>query len=371
MKWNWEQKNWPDFTFDVSQLQDYEHDFLHKSGIIEGSFLHIDQREKEDLIISLLSEEALKTAKIEGEILDRASMQSSLRRQFGLATDCAKIPDAEQGIAEMMVSLHRSYDQPLTHQALFVWHEMLMNGRRDLRVIGGYRGHTDPMQIISGSASNPKVHFEAPPSARVKAEMDHFLAWFNGTPLKGEQPMLPLTRAGIAHLYFESIHPFEDGNGRIGRAISEKALSQALGKPTLLALASSIEQNRKAYYAALQGGSQRSLEITEWLVYFGKTVLAAQDYTLKLVVFLVEKRKFFAQYGSKLNDRQAKALRRMFDAGPAGFEGGLSAENYISLTRASRATTTRDLQQLVEMGALRRVGERRYTRYYLAVKRKA
>lgn len=367
MSWNWQQKNWPNFTFDAIQLQGYERDFVHKSGIIQGSFLHIGQAEKDDLLISLLSEEALKTAKIEGETLDRASMQSSLRRQFGLASEQHKAPPAEQGMAEMMVSLHRSFDQSLTHQALFAWHEMLMSGRRDLRVIGGYRGHTDPMQIISGSASNPKVHFEAPPSARVKAEMDHFLAWFNRTDPNGEQPILPLTRAGIAHLYFESIHPFEDGNGRIGRAISEKVLSQALGKPTLLALASSIEHNRKAYYAALQGGSQQSLEITEWLVYFGETVLAAQDYTLELVFYLVKKGKFFVRYGSELNERQGKVLRRMFEAGPAGFEGGLSAENYISLTRTSRATTTRDLQQLVEIGALSRVGERRYTRYYLTV----
>ena len=342
----------------------YERDFLLRAGEVQGSVLHIRKEEKENLIVELISEEALKTSKIEGEILDRDSMQSSIRRQFGLATDDRRIPPAEAGISEMMVDLYRTFATPLTHEGLCDWHRVLMNGRQNMRVVGNYRSHSEPMQIISGRAYEPTVHFEAPPSGLVQEKMDRFITWFNDTAPNGKNELPPLTRAGIAHLYFESIHPFEDGNGRIGRAVSEKALSQALGRPVLLALAHALESRRKAYYAALQSGS-RSLDSTSWMLFFCESVLAAQGYTLQLIQFLIEKRKFFEQYGAALNKRQEKVIRRLFEEGPAGFEGGLSADKYLSLTRTSRATATRDLQQLVEWGTLKRVGERRYTRYYL------
>jgi len=364
MTWNWQFDDWPNFTFPPELLVPYERDFLIRAGEVQGSVLHIGKEEKENLIVDLLSEDALKTSKIEGEILDRESMQSSIRRQFGLAIDSRKIPAAEAGVSEMMVDLYRTFASPLTHESLFAWHTMLMNGRQNIRVVGNYRSHSDPMQIISGRAYEPTVHFEAPPSVRVQEEMDRFIAWFNDTAPNGKKELAPLVRAGIAHLYFESIHPFEDGNGRIGRAISEKALSQALGRPVLLALAHTIESRRKAYYAALQSGS-RSLDSTQWMLFFCESVTAAQEYTLQLIQHLIEKRKFFDRYGEKLNPRQQKALLRMFEEGPAGFQGGLSAEKYLSLTRTSRATATRDLQQLVEWGALKRVGERRHTRYHL------
>ena len=175
-----------------------------------------------------------------------------------------------------------------------------------------------------------------------------------------------LLRSGIAHVYFESIHPFEDGNGRIGRAISEKALSQGLKRPTLIALAQAIERSKKAYYTALQAGN-RGLDIQEWLEYFCRTVLSAQDYTQSMIDFLIEKGKFYDRFSNKLNERQSKVIARMFEEGIEGFKGGLSAENYISITGAPRATTTRDLQGLVELGALKKTGERKHTRYYLNI----
>lgn len=364
MIWNWQFDDWPNFSFSSESLVAYERDFLLRAGTIQGSVLHIREEEKENLIIELLSEEALKTSKIEGEVLDRESMQSSIKRQFGLATDTKKIPPAEAGVSEMMVDLYRTFASPLTHESLFAWHSMLMSGRQNIRVVGGYRSHADPMQIISGRAYEPTIHFEAPPSGQVQEEMDCFITWFNDTAPNEKKELSPLARAGIAHLYFESIHPFEDGNGRIGRAISEKVLSQSLGRPVLLTLAHTIERRRKAYYMALQSGS-RSMDSTQWLLFFCESVVAAQEYTLMLIEHLIEKRKFFDHYGLKINERQQKALLRMFEEGPAGFQGGLSAEKYLSLTRTSRATATRDLQQLVEWGALKRVGERRHTRYYL------
>jgi Fic family protein len=364
MTWNWQYDDWPDFVFSPELLVPYEREFLLRAGEVQGSVLHIGEDEKQTLLVELISEEALKTSKIEGEMLDQASMQSSIRRQFGLATDQRKVPPAEEGISEMMVNLYQTFAAPLSHEGLFAWHSMLMKGRQSTRVVGNYRSHADPMQIISGRVYDPTVHFEAPPSDRVMEEMEGFVAWFNSTAPGEKNELPPLTRAGLAHLYFESIHPFEDGNGRIGRAISEKALSQALGRPVLLALAHTLENRRKAYYTALQSGS-RSLDSTTWLLFFGESVLAAQEYTLQLVHFLIEKRKFFELHGAVLNERQHKVLTRLFEEGPAGFKGGLSAGKYLSITRTSQATATRDLQQLVEWGALRKVGERRHTRYYL------
>jgi Fic family protein len=241
---------------------------------------------------------------------------------------------------------------------------MLMRGERRINVIGGYRTHSDPMQVVSGRAHDPKVHFEAPPSSRMPEEMDAFVKWFNDTAPDGKRPLPALTRAGAAHLYFVSIHPFEDGNGRIGRALSEKSLAQNLGQPSLIALAYTIERARKAYYAALES-SNKDTEITGWLIYFAETILEAQRNTIKRVDFYVAKAKFYERLRGQLNERQEKVIARIFREGIDGFKGGLSAENYISLTKTSRATATRDLQDLVAKDALTKTGELRHTRYHL------
>ncbi|MGE0269591.1 MAG: Fic family protein [Candidatus Omnitrophota bacterium] len=361
--WNWQLKDWPQFTYTAKGFTECERRFLHKAGIMHGSFKHIVEDDKESLRVQLISEEAYKTSEIEGEILNRDSLQSSIRKHFGLKTDNRKIPAAEQGIAEMLVDLYKNYAAPLERERLFLWHGMLTNGRRDLRDIGRYRTHEEPMQIVSGSLYEPKVHFEAPPSKDVPREMDAFIRWFNDT---GDSKLPILLRAGIAHIWFESIHPFEDGNGRIGRAISEKALSQGLERPTLIALAQTIERSRKAYYEALQSSS-RGLDIQDWLEFFCQKVLEAQDFTQSMIDFLIEKGKFYERFSDKLNGRQSKVVARIFEEGINGFKGGLSAENYISVTGAARATATRDLQGLVEMGALKKTGERKYTRYYLNI----
>lgn len=363
MKWNWEHKDWPNFIYDAKAFSEYESRFLHKAGVMQGSLKHIAEGEKETLCIQLMSEEAYKTSEIEGEILDRDSLQSSIRKHFGLNTDNRRIPAAEQGIAEMLVDVYKTYQEPLDNKRLFLWHEMLTNGRRDLQDMGRYRTHEDPMQIVSGALHKPEVHFEAPPSKIVTQEMGAFIAWFNKT---SEEKMPILLRSGIAHVWFESIHPFEDGNGRIGRAVSEKALSQGLQRPTLIALAQAIERTKKGYYAALQVGN-RGLDIQDWLEYFCKTVLTAQDYTQSMIDFLIEKGRFYERFATGFNERQNKAITRLFEAGIEGFKGGLSAENYISITKTSRATATRDLQELVELGALKRTGELRHTRYWLNI----
>lgn len=364
MTWNWQQASWPEFTYDKNRLDQLEARLLLGSGLLFGAYKHLGEEDKSQLTVELISNEALKTSEIEGDYLDRDSLQSSIRRQFGLVTDHRRIPPAEQGIAEMMVSLYRSFREPLSHETLFDWHRMLTAGRRDLKDIGRYRTRAEPMQVVSGPLHAPKVHFEAPPSDRMAEEMDAFIAWFNHSAPNGVCPLSALTRAGTAHLYFECIHPFEDGNGRIGRALAEKALAQCLGQPTLLALADTIGRHKKAYYDALEQANKDN-EITRWLEYFALMLLEAQVRTQSRIEFLIAKAKLYDRLRGQLNARQEKVLARMFREGPDGFTGGLSAENYIRITQTSAATATRDLQDLVQKGALTRAGERRYTRYYL------
>ena len=366
MTWNWQQEGWLAFTYEREALAQDETRFLHEAGIVQGAVKHLTGENKTRLMIDLISTEAVTTSEIEGAMLNRDSVQSSLRRNFGLETDNRKIPAAEQGIAAMMTDLYRHYDSPLSEKQMFAWHEMLTQGRKDLKCIGAYRAGADPMQVVSGSIGKPKVHFEAPPAKTMKVEMNQFLTWFNRTSPNGPQPLPALARAGIAHLHFASVHPFEDGNGRIGRALSEKSLSQCLGQPTLIALSHTICKNRTAYYKALEANNKH-LEITEWLVYFAQTILEAQRYTQRFIDFLIEKTKLYDRLRGQLNPRQEKMLARMFREGLEGFKGGLSAENYLKITNTSRATATRDLQSLVEMGAFRKTGELKHTRYWLSI----
>ena len=364
MPWNWEHPGWPQFTYQAKALEALERQFLWHSGEFVGAFKHIGPDDRNLLRIELVTDEALKTSEIEGEVLDRASVQSSLRQQFGLGSETRRIPPAERGIAEMMVDVYNSFAEPLKHDTMFAWHAMLMSGPRRIQVIGGYRTHTAPMQVVSDRIDDPKVHFEAPSSKRAKAEMDAFVAWFNATAPDGRNPLPPLTRAGIAHLYFVSVHPFEDGNGRIGRALAEKSLAQSLGQPTLISLAYTIERKRKDYYAVLERNS-KDIEITDWLMYFAETVLAAQRNTIKRVEFYIAKAKLYEKLRGQLNERQEKVIARMFREGIDGFKGGLSADNYIRIAKTSRATATRDLSDLISKGALTRTGELRHTRYHL------
>lgn len=364
MPWNWTQPGWPDFNFNAGALDALDRRFLLASGEVLGAVRHVGQDDRERLQIELLSEEALRTSAIEGEVLDRLSVQSSLRRHLGLTPDAYPMKPREQGVSALMVDVYSSFQAPLDHQTLFNWHRMLLAHDHSLQVVGGYRTHTDAMQIVSGPAGRPAVHFEAPPSARVSQEMEVLITWFNQTAPDGPKPLPALIRAGIGHLWFESIHPFEDGNGRLGRALAEKSLAQTIGQPSLIALSYTIERDRKAYYDKLER-HQKTLDITAWLLWFAETVLKAQAATLNRVAFFIAKAQFYDQHRASLNERQAKVIERIFREGPSGFSGGLSAENYISITGTSRATATRDLQDLVEFGALTRTGEKRYARYWL------
>jgi len=360
MTWNWQQKNWPNFTYDARQLEPLEREYAHFLGTVTGVMKHLKEQEKDQIVVQLLSTEGVKTAEIEGELLDRDSVQSSIRRKLGLSTVKRNVQPAEAGMAELMVTVYRHYASPLTRKELDAWNTALMQGRTDLDRLGAYRTHEDPMQIVSGAIGNETVHFEAPPSKGVPQHMKDFIQWFNDS-LK---TLPPLTRAGIAHLYAVSIHPYEDGNGRMVRALVEKALSQSLGEPALSGLSGQIAVKKSLYYDALERNNQ-NLEITDWLVYFGKALIEAKMYTLASVERVLQKTALFSKFAKELNERQKKAIDRLFEAEPEGFVGGLSAGKYIIITKAKRATATRDLQRLVKLEILRKTGERRHARYWL------
>jgi len=231
MTWNWQRPGWPKFTYDPAVLEPPERQFLLGSGEAFGVLKHVGADDHDSLKVELISEEAVKTSEIEGETLNRDSVQSSLRHQFGLAPEDRRVPPAERGIAEMMTDLYRNFRDALSHETMFAWHRMIMSGERRLQTIGSYRIHAEPMQVVSGRTDRPKVHFEAPPSSAMAAEMDAFVEWFNKTAPNGSKPLSALTRAGIAHLHFVSIHPFEDGNGRIGERCRKNRLRKIWVSP--------------------------------------------------------------------------------------------------------------------------------------------
>lgn len=363
ISWNWQLKKWPEFSYDKNILLDMETQFIKSTSVTFGAFKHIKAEDKDQILVDILSDEALKTSAIEGEYLDRDSIQESIKKNLGMFANGRKVPPAEYGISEMMVNLYKTYDQPLSHEQLFDWHKMLTNGRRDILDIGCYRTHKDPMQVVSGRLDRPKVHYEAPPSKKMKSEMDGFIKWFNEVH-RPTNNLGILTRSGLAHFYFISIHPFEDGNGRIGRAIAEKSIALSLQRPALITLSQTIEANKKEYYKAIETHNE-TLELTDWLLYFGTTALSAQENTLKIIEFLISKAKFFDRYANSLNERQVKVIRRIFNAGHEGFIGGLSAENYTRIVQTSASTATRDLNDLVNKKIVLKTGNLKGTRYWL------
>ena len=364
--WNWQLPDWPEFSFDPDAMKNLEAEFLRQAGAVGGAFLHFGSFEKERIKVELRSQEAMKTSSIEGVKLDEAAVQSSIQRNLGIKPDRLQPSrPREQGVADLMIETWKTFASPFTDQTLCQWHQMLMIGQLTEESLGTYRPNPEPMQIVKGDFIDPEIHFEAPPAHRVPDEMKRFIDWFNRTaPTEKTLPLPALTRAAMAHVYFESIHPFADGNGRIGRAISEKALSQAAGQPILASISKIISGKQKQYYAAL-AETRFTNEITVWLLWFGQTVLDAIADAQEQIAFVIRKIHFFNEFGDRLNERQSKVLLRMFREGPGGFTGGLSAANYLSLTKTSPATARRDLGDLVAIGALTRTGEKKGTRYFL------
>lgn len=363
MKYNWQQVDWPNFRYNPQQLETLILEFSEKSGRIGGLLDALPEGTKTDTLIDIMVSEAMKTSEIEGEVLSRPDVMSSIRNNLGLNKHIEQIKDQRAlGIAELMVCLRDEWEQPLSQAMLFKWHKLIMRG--SFRVHAGvWRNHVEPMQVVSGPVGSETVHFEACPSAGVPGEMTRFIKWFRDTaPGNSMEIRWAPVRAAIAHLYFESIHPFEDGNGRVGRAVAEKALSEGVGRPVLLSLSQSIEQDRAGYYAALKQG-QRSNEVTPWIVWFVNTLIHAQQVVEEQIEFTLRAARLFSGVQDQLNERQLKVLRRMLKEGSGGFKGGMTAKKYIALTGAAKATATRDLQGLVQANVFIPSGGGRSVRY--------
>ncbi len=333
--------------------------FMERAGQSSGYMSGLSQGNQDESIITLLVKEAIKTSAIEGELINRADVVSSIKKNLGFSTPSLIIKDKRsEGIAELLIRSRETFDANLSENILFDWHRLLMRGNYDIE-IGQWRSHTKPMQIVSGAMGKEKVHFEAPPSVTVPDQMTIFINWFNTSK---NEITSPIIRAAIAHLYFESLHPFEDGNGRIGRIIAEKSLAQSLKRPILMSLSTAIEAKKSIYYQALQK-AQRSNHINDWILYFGNTILEAQQDFLVEIDFYLKKTRFFDGHKDILNDRQQKVIRRMLDEGEADFVGGLNARKYQAIAKTSKATATRDLQDLIEKQIIISKGSGRATNY--------
>ncbi len=355
MKWNWQKKDWPNFRYDSKALEEYEKQYLYESGVLEGAKKHATKSLSDFYTTQILVDEAMSSSAIEGEYLDRESVHSSICRVLGLKTINNKESSKERGISRIMMTMIANHGV-LCHGTLMELYNDLMQKQFDPALLHPYRTSEEPMQVISyGKWHEPIVHFEAPPHQIVYEEMDRFIKWFKNEPQS-------ITKAGLAHLYFISIHPFEDGNGRIARVLAHMALP---GTP-LIALSNLIYKRRKTYYDMLEKNN-KDLEITSWLSYFAKEILEAQKYTQRLIDFTITKTKFYDRAKGLLNERQTRVIDRIFKEGMDEFKGGLSAENYITITGAPRATVTRDLQDLVKKTLMTKIGALKSTRYFLAL----
>ena len=363
MKYNWQQKDWKKFYYNFEELEEKLYAFIEKTGKIKGITKALSKESHTQTVIDTLVSEAIKTSEIEGEFLSRKDVMSSVRNNLNINIKHETVSDLRaKGIGSLVTEVQNTFSEPLSETVLFKWHKQLLLHEKQLKV-GNWRTHIEPMQVISGAMGKQRIHFEAPPSKEVPKEMKKFIDWFNTTSPQGNKKIkyAPI-RAAIAHLYFESIHPFEDGNGRIGRAIAEKALSQTLESPLMLSLSTSLEKHKKQYYTALEKG-QQSNEITLWLHFFIDIILEALDNSEKMIDFTLQKTKLLDKYKLQLNERQSKVLKRMLAEGINGFEGGMTSRKYIGITKTSKATATRDLQNLFEIGVFKVLGKGRNTSY--------
>lgn len=360
MMYNWQLKNWPSFSYDRTVLTDLSRQFAVLFGELGGLVLGISEEEKERSVLKQMISEAMKTSEIEGEYMSREEVMSSIRNHLGLNVRKVKIKDKKaENIGRLMADMRLSFSKKLTEKQIKDWHNTLFS---DIEIInsGTYRKGKLPMRVISGAYGKETVHFEAPPSAKVSEEMRSFVQWYNDFAVSVNDFTEILIKTSVAHLYFETIHPFEDGNGRIGRALAEKCLFQSLHNTLPVSISTIIEKEKKEYYRQLKK-AQSSLEVTEWIQYFSLTIIKAFRQAKEVILFTVKKANFFLKYGSELNDRQQKVLKKMTDN--EIFKGGMTAKKYMSITKTSKATATRDLQDLFDKGVLIMQGKGRNVNY--------
>lgn len=362
MTYNWQQNDWPNFVYDGECIVSLDYEFMEQMGKVTGVYSSISESDQQSSLLDVITQEAITTSEIEGQILSRGDLISSIKKNLGFDTPKHFFKDKRaEGIGKVMVMSRNTFNDKLTEQMLFEWHTQIMQGSSGYN-IGCWRFYPEPMQIVSGSFDKEEVHFEAPPSEIVKSEMTRFIDWYNETLFSIKSPLI---KSAITHLYFESIHPFEDGNGRIGRILAEKAISQTIGKPVLLSISATINENKPAYYQSLKN-AQRSNNIDQWIKYFSSVIIKSQHDVLDRMYFGIKKSKFFAIHNHHLNPRQIKVLAKMLEKNTT-FEGGMNVQKYISITKTSKATATRDLQDLVAKEIFSTSGQAKNTSYNVKI----
>ena len=365
MNYIWQLENFPDFSYSTEKLLPGIQNFALELGETNGILQGFSEETKRDVFTELLLSEALKTSEIEGEYFSREEVMSSLKLNLGYKDFHKTIKNKKaNAIAVLMIEVQKSYNKTLDENLLLDWHKILMEYEESINH-GQFRKGKEPMQVVSGSFGNFTVHYEAPPAKDLPVLIPEFIGWYKSftEPNLGKVGEAMLL-AAIAHLYFETLHPFEDGNGRIGRALAEKALAEKLEIPIFVGLSKAIEKDKSRYYNELKK-AQRNLQITDWVHYFFDILNAALINSKNVVTFTLKKVRFFDSFQDQLNERQLKAINKMMEQGEEGFKGGMTAKKYISINKTSKATATRDLQQLAEMNAFIKVGAGRSVSYEL------
>lgn len=356
--------NWPRFRWSQDALVDQLASVSRRQGRLIGRMESLGLKLRAEAVLATLTEEVLKTSEIEGEILDKAQVRTSLARRLGMEIAGLKPPDRDvEGVVEMMLDATQRYAAPLTAARLFDWHSALFpTGRSGMAkiVVGAWRGEgTGPMQVVSGPYGKERVHYEAPSHDRLDAEMADFLRWFNAEPTTD-----PVLKAAIAHLWFVTLHPFEDGNGRIARSIADMGLARSEDSPQrFYSMSAQIRLERKAYYEVLESTQKGDLDITAWLGWFLGCLDRALSGAATILDAVIRKARFWEGIADQsLNPRQRMMLNRLLD----GFEGKLTSSKWAKLSKTSQDTANRDINDLLARGLLARApGGGRSTSYTL------
>lgn len=345
-----EQADWPKFTWDAAALADRLAGVRHRQGRLIGRMEALGFRLRSEAVLQTLTQDVVKSSEIEGETLDVEQVRSSIARRLGIDIGGLTVADRHvEGIVEMMLDATGRYDQPLTSERLFGWHAaMFPTGRSGMHkiTVGGWREDTTgPMQVVSGPIGRERVHFEAPHAHRLSGEMDAFLNWFE-SPASTD----PVLRAAIAHLWFVTIHPFDDGNGRIARAIADMALARSERSPQrFYSMSAQIRQERNAYYDMLETTQKGDVDITSWLKWFLECLDRAFDGAEAVLAKVFAKARFWERHqGTSFNPRQRDMIGRLFD----GFEGKLTSSKWAAIEKCSPDTALRDISELLERGIL-------------------
>jgi len=353
----WQFPTWPKFRWDSAVLLKLLGDCRFQQGSLLAQMRELGFEVQQQARTEVLIEEALKTSEIEGVRLDMRAVRSSVARRLGLPS--AGRPEVNDsladGVVEILLDATQNHGRKLIAGRLFGWHAALFptgySGIHKIRVAAWRDDRQGPMQVVSGPIGREKVHYQAPPADRLKDEMKRFFRWWH----KSRNEMDGILRAGVAHLWFVAVHPFDDGNGRIARTLTDMALAQDENLATrCYSLSSQIMAERDAYYKILERTNKQDGDITEWLRWFLTSMSRAVLNSNRLLSSVMQKARFWKRHAqTDLNNRQRKALNRLLDAGPDGFEGGLSNRKYAGMTHVSRATAQRELADLVKKGILR------------------